>query len=60
LWQYNPVTGGPDYGSEWDLMIKKALTGRYLIVVKYAYYDARSSATDTRKLRVMFTAKLGN
>ncbi len=58
--RFNPEAGGPDYGSEWDLMIRKPLTGRYSIVVKYAYYDARSFATDTQKLWVMFTAKLGN
>ena len=58
--RFNPETGGPDYGSELDLVIKKRLTGRYSIVVKYAYYDARSFATDTQKLWVMFTAKLGN
>ena len=58
--RFSPEAGGPDYGSEWDLMIKKPLTERYSIVVKYAYYDARSFATDTQKLWVMFTAKLGN
>ena len=58
--RFSPEAGGPDYGNEWDLVIKKPLTQRYSIVVKYAYYDARSFATDTQKLWVMFTAKLGN
>jgi hypothetical protein len=58
--QFSPETGGPDYGSEWDLMIKKQLASRYSIVLKYANYDARSFATDTEKLWIMFTAKFGN
>ncbi len=58
--RFNPEAGGPDYGSEWDLMIKKPIAERYSIVLKYADYDARSFATDTRKLWIMFTAKLGN
>jgi len=58
--RFNPEAGGPDYGSEWDLMIKKPIAKRYSIVFKYANYDARSFATDTEKLWIMFTAKFGN
>lgn len=58
--RFNPEAGGPVYGSEWDLMIKKILTQRYSIVLKAAFYDAGSFATDTRKLWIMFTARLGN
>lgn len=57
--RFSPEAGGPAYGSEWDLMIRKPLTERYSIVLKGAYYDAGSFATDTRKLWVMITAKLG-
>ena len=57
--RFSPEAGGPSYGSEWDLMIKKKLTERYSIVLKGAYYDAGSFATDTRKLWVMITARLG-
>ena len=58
--RFNPEAGGPDYGREWDLVIKKPLTERYSIVLKYANYDARSFATDTKKLWIMATAKFGN
>jgi len=58
--RFNPEAGGPNYGSEWDLIIKKPFAERYSIVLKYADYDARSFATDTKKLWVMFTGKFGN
>lgn len=58
--RFNPEAGGPGYGSEWDLMIKKPFAKRYSIVFKYADYDARSFATDTEKLWIMFTAKFAN
>ena len=58
--RFNPEAGGPDYGREWDLVIKKPLAERYSIVLKYANYDARSFATDTEKLWIMATAKFGN
>ena len=58
--RFNPEAGGPDYGSEWDLMIKKPFAERYSIVLKYADYDARSFSTDTEKLWIMITAKFGN
>ena len=58
--RFNPEAGGPDYGSEWDLMIKKPFAERYSMVLKYANYDARSFATDTEKLWIMFSAKFGN
>ena len=58
--RFNPENGDPDYGSEWDLIIKKPLAEHYSIVLKYADYDARSFATDTEKLWIMFTAKFGN
>ncbi len=58
--RFNPEAGGPNYGSEWDLMIKKPFAERYTIVLKYADYDARSFATDTEKLWIMATAKFGN
>ncbi len=58
--RFNPEAGGPDYGREWDLVIKKPLAERYSIVLKYTDYDARSFATDTKKLWIMATAKFGN
>ena len=58
--QFIPEAGGPKYGSEWDLMIKKPFADRYSFVFKYADYDARSFATDTEKLWIMFTARFGN
>ena len=56
----NPEAGGPNYGSEWDLMIKKPFADRYSFVFKYADYNARSFATDTEKLWIMFAARFGN
>jgi hypothetical protein len=56
----NPEAGGPDYGSEWDLLIRKPIADRYSLVFKYADYDARSFSTDTEKLWIMITAKFGN
>jgi len=50
----------PDYGSEWDLMIKKPFAERFSVVLKYADYDSRSFSTDTQKLWVMFAAGFGN
>ena len=58
--RFNPEAGGPNYGSEWDLMIRKPFAERYWIVLKYADYDARSFATNTEKLWIMATAKFGN
>ena len=58
--RFSPEAGGPDYGNEWNLMIKKPLTEHYSMVLKYANYDARSFAADTEKAWVMLTAKFGN
>lgn len=56
---FSPETGGPDYGSEWDLVIKKPFAKRYAVVLKYAGYNARDFATDTQKAWVMFSANFG-
>jgi len=58
--RFSPEAGGPDYGSEWDLVIKKAFAKRYSLVLKYANYNARSFRTDTEKAWVMLTANFGN
>ncbi len=58
--RFSPEAGGPDYGREWDLVIRKPLAERYSSVLKYADYDARGFATDTEKLWIMATAKFGN
>ena len=58
--RFDPEAGGADYGSEWDLMIKKPLAERYSIVLKYADYNARSFAADTEKVWILFSAKFGN
>ena len=58
--RFNPEADGPDYGSEWDLLIRKPIADRYSLVFKYADYDARSFSTDTEKLWIMITAKFGN
>ena len=58
--RFNPEAGGPDYGSEWNLMIKKPFAEHYSIVLKYADYDASSFATDTDKLWIMLIANFGN
>ena len=58
--RFNPEAGGPDYGLEWDLVIKKPLAERYSIVLKHADYDVRSFVTDAAKLWIMATAKFGN
>ena len=58
--RFSPEAGGPDYGSEIDLVIKKRFAKRYSVVFKYANYDARSHATDTQKAWVMLTANFGN
>ncbi len=58
--RFSPETGGPDYGSEWDLVIKKPFAERYSIILKYANYDARSFSTDTQKFWVMLTAEFSN
>ncbi len=57
---FSPELGGADYGSEWDLVIKKPFAKRYAVVFKYANYDARSFAVDTEKAWVMLTANFGN
>jgi hypothetical protein len=58
--RFNSEAGGPDYGSEWDMVIKKPFANRYSLVLKYASYDARSFGTDTEKVWVMITANFGN
>jgi hypothetical protein len=58
--RFSPELGGPDYGSEWDLVIKKPFAKRYALVFKYANYDARSFGADTEKAWVMLTANFGN
>ena len=58
--RFSPELGGPDYGSEWDLVIKKPIAERYALVFKYANYDARSFGSDTEKAWVMLTANFGN
>ena len=58
--RFNPEANGPNYGSEWDLMIRKPFAERYSFVFKYANYDARSFAADTEKLWIMFAARFGD
>ena len=57
--RFEPEAGGPSYGSEWDLVMKKSFAKRYSLVLKYANYDARSHASDTEKLWVMLSANFG-
>ena len=58
--RFRPEAGGPVYGSEWDLVIKRPIAKRYSIVVKYADYNARNFSTDTRKLWFMVIARFSN
>ncbi|MCH8134783.1 MAG: hypothetical protein IIB77_02255 [Proteobacteria bacterium] len=58
--RFDPETGGPSYGSEWDLVVKRPFAERYSVDLKYANYNASSHATDTEKLWVMFIARFGN
>ncbi len=58
--RFSPELGGPDYGSEWDLVIKKPFAKRYALVFKYANYNARSFGADTEKAWIMLTANFGN
>ena len=58
--RFDPEAGGPSYGSEWDLLVKRPFSKRYSVSLKYASYNASSFATDTQKLWVMATAKFGN
>ena len=58
--QFNPEAGGPAYGSEWDLLVKKPIAKRYSIMLKYANYDARSFGADTEKAWLMLSANFGN
>ena len=57
--RFEPEAGGPAYGSEWDLIVKKSFAKRYSLILKYANYDARSHASDTEKLWVMLSANFG-
>ena len=58
--RFSPEMGGPKYGNEWDLVVKKPLAKRFALVFKYASYDARSLGTDTEKAWVMLTANFGD
>ena len=58
--RFDPETGGPSYGSEWDLLVKRPFAQRYSIDLKYANYNASNFATDTEKLWIMVSAKFGN
>ena len=58
--RFSPEMGGPKYGTEWDLVVKKPLAKRFALVFKYANYDARSLGTDTKKAWVMLTANFGD
>ncbi len=58
--RFDPETGGPSYGSEWGLLVKRPFAQRYSIVLKYANYNARNFATDTEKLWIMMSARFGN
>ena len=57
--RFSRELGGPDYGSEWNLVFKKPFADRYSLVLKYADYDARSHGTDTQKFWVMLTGNFG-
>ena len=58
--RFDPETGGPSYGSEWGLLVKRPFAQRYSIDLKYANYNARNFATDTEKLWIMMSARFGN
>ncbi|HEX7027077.1 MAG TPA: alginate export family protein, partial [Gammaproteobacteria bacterium] len=46
---FTPDTGGPDYGTEVDLLISKKFSSNYTAGIKLARYDADSFAVDTDK-----------
>ena len=43
-------SGGTRYGAEYDLQVSKKFGKHYVLLAKYAYYDADQFSTDTRKL----------
>ena len=53
---FSAESGGADYGTEWDLLVKKQFNKHYGVLFKYANYDSDGFATDTQKFWVMLTA----
>ena len=43
-------SGATRYGDEYDLLVSKKFGKHYLLLAKYAYYDADQFSTDTQKL----------
>jgi hypothetical protein len=43
-------TGNIHYGKEWDFMATKKFGQHYMLLAKYAYYDADQYNTDTQKI----------
>lgn len=53
---FSAETGGNDYGTEWDLAIKRPLGKNQALLFKLASYSADGFATDTNKFWVQWTA----
>lgn len=54
---FSADSGGADYGTELDAIVKKTFFKRYKAVIKYADYSADSYATDSQKLWLQLGAK---
>lgn len=54
---FSAEAGSDDWGTEIDFSAGRAISDRYGVLLKAAFYNADQLATDTNKLWVMFTAK---
>lgn len=54
---FSAENGGADYGTEWDLVVKKNFLENYGVLLKYAAYDADTFGNDVQKLWFQLTAK---
>ncbi|WP_427965524.1 alginate export family protein [Altererythrobacter sp.] len=54
---FNSTRGGLNYGSEWDALIAYPLTKKITVLAKFASYNAKDFATDTKKAWFQVQAK---
>ena len=54
---FSAEAGSGDWGTEIDVSAARAISDRYGVLLKAAFYDADQFATDTNKFWVMFTAR---
>ncbi len=54
---FSATSGGAHYGTEWDALIGRPVCPHVTATLKFASYNAKTFATDTKKFWLMIEIK---